>query len=135
MKKVMKYKELFEGKMFLNDVEFNNIDDRYEEIFNLIEYNTEKIIDMEYYIEFGFKHVLEFCLDTEIIPNKKIMEKMVEKIKDFASEYFLYTDKDNINEEDELSFIVNDFIEELETMQPKEYKKYLIKKDLDKFNI
>ena len=134
MNRIKKYKDMNESVIFLYDEEFEVFDDRFEQILNPDNYDTTVKIDLLYYVEIGFKIILEECLIYKIVPVKEIMKIMVDRIKGYAETYFLTYDGD-LEYENELSWIVNDFFHELKKIQPEEYEKYEIVNMKNDFNI
>jgi len=131
MKHIKNINEMF----YLGGSEIKSDDENLKNVFSLRNYKTTKEIDFEYYIELGFKHIAEECVKYNITPNKEVMNSMVENIKDFSENNFLYYDPEMINEEDQLNYIIEDFFYELKRIQPEEYEKYEIKLKTTDFNL
>jgi len=131
----MKHIKRINEDFYLGGREIKSDDENFKDIFTLKNYNTKKEIDFEYYIEIGFRWIAIECLKYDITPNKDVMNAMVENIKGFSEDNFLYYEPEMVNEEADLKYIIEDFYYELKRVQPEEYRKYGKNQKSKEFNL
>jgi hypothetical protein len=122
-------------EIYLNDEVIETTNKELYDIFDVDKINTKIVVDLEFYIEVGLSIVANFCIDYNIIINKKIIDELVIKIKSYTEDYILYRDSEYAEWVDEYSWIINDLKWLLQDHLPNEYKKYEKQQKSKNFNL